>query len=312
MDFQVGTEVLYATILILKPTRKVIMKWDLSDEVREVRLIEKFSQLNVDCEKPGFCDTEAFLEAERTNLRILESYAEFVEVRRYQPEYLVLASEKIKIVSEVIRSAVEKDGRLGACVDASAIVGRMLDKLGIWNYVAKSTLSIEYPNEAKLPNTYFFALDSREFASPHSVVIAPPFGVIDVTLKYQAYGGRQGRFLPNSVLANTFDLVEWHMDDLACDELREYLHSTRIKFLDFLQMEMPHMLEVMKALPPRQLSINGTLLKYVVVAVGGSIEPLERITSYKPSGRTALEIYESDVLPQVHAFEQRKIDEEGR
>jgi hypothetical protein len=41
------------------------------------------------------------------------------------------------------------------------------------------------------------------------------------------------------------------------------------------------------------------MLKYVVVAVGGTIEPLEEITGYKPSERTALQIFEQDIAPLI-------------
>lgn len=278
------------------------MEWKLSNAQRERRLRALFERLSIDCDAPGFCDSPAFLKAERSNPRIMESYAEFVEARAYHGEYLVRTAKKIALVTETVRRAVEEDGRLGACVDASGMIGRMLDKLGIWNYVAKATLSITYPAGANLPDTYFWALDTGHFVSPHAIVIAPPFGVIDVTLKYQAYSGGQERFLPDAVLAEAFALTEWLAEDLACDELRDYLQSRRVKFRDFLRGDRPHMLEVMRALPPRQLDVKGTLLKYVVVAVGGSIEQLEGVTGYKPGGKTALELFQSHVLQHVQSL----------
>jgi hypothetical protein len=55
------------------------------------------------------------------------------------------------------------------------------------------------------------------------------------------------------------------------------------------------MVEVARELPPREVRVGDTRFKYVIVAVGGTIEPLEEITGYRPSGRTALEIFERDV-----------------
>lgn len=275
------------------------MQWKLSNAPRERHLRDIFTKLGIDCNAPGFCDLPTFLRLEGANPRIMESYAEFVETQAYQPEYLASAAKRIELVSETVRRAVADDGRLGACVDASGMIGRMLDKLGIWNYVAKATLTVTYPSASKLPNTYFWALDTGDFVSPHAIVVAPPFGVIDVTLKYQAYRGGQARFLPKAVLAETFAPSEWSAEDLACNELRSFLQSRRVKFKDFLRRDKPNMLKVMQALPPRKIDANGTFLKYVIVAVGGTIEQLEDITGYKPGGRTAMELYQAHILPQV-------------
>jgi hypothetical protein len=72
-----------------------------------------------------------------------------------------------------------------------------------------------------------------------------------------------------------------------------------ITFDAFLQRQNPSMGDVMCALPPRQIKSGDTMLKYVVVAVGGTIEPLEEITGYKPSERTALQIFEQDIAPLI-------------
>ncbi|EED41098.1 hypothetical protein SSKA14_4122 [Stenotrophomonas sp. SKA14] len=60
----------------------------------------------------------------------------------------------------------------------------------------------------------------------------------------------------------------------------------------------------MNQLPARSFSLNGTSLRYVIVAIGGTVEPLEEITGYKPSGRTAQEIFDQDVLPKLASTDQ--------
>lgn len=47
------------------------------------------------------------------------------------------------------------------------------------------------------------------------------------------------------------------------------------------------MIEVMQVLPVRILKVGDTTLKYVIIAVGMTNEPLEEITGYKPQGRKA-------------------------
>jgi len=271
------------------------MSWNFSNEGKAQKLKSKFTKLGIDCERPGFCDSEAFLRAERKDPKVMDDYARYIESRIYGDAYLADAARKIAHVAETVRRAVEVDGRNGACVDASGMLGRMLDKLEIWNYVAKSTLTITYPAAARIPKSYFWALDEGEFAAPHAVVIAPPFGIIDVTLRYQMYLGRHKDYLPHSVVADQVEVVGWEPDDIANDDLREYLAARRIPFEGFLKRERPHMVALMKELPARQVAVNGTSLKYVIVAIGGSVAQLEGITGYCPSGRTALEIFQSEV-----------------
>lgn len=275
------------------------MKWSLTNPTREKALRASFQKQGINCDTPGFLDSSAFLKAERANPRILESYAEFIETQSYSEDYLTDASAKIAIAAEAVRAAVEKDGRQGACIDASGMLGRMLDKLGIWNYVAKATLTIDYAAESKLSPAHFWEFDDGEFAAPHAIVVAPPFAAIDVTVRHQGYSNQEERYLPPAILATEFEETDWNAEDLACDALRVQLSARRIQFHDFLAQNRPGTLQVINTLRPRRVVVNGTSLKYVVIAVGGTIEQLEGITGYKPGGRTALQIYQSEVLPKL-------------
>lgn len=277
----------------------LISNWKLSNPSELKRLERAFAKRRIDHSIPGFCDSPEFLSEEQVNPRFLEMYARYVESREYSPDYLQNAAQQITIAANAVRSAVEIDGRQGACVDASGMLARMLDRLGIWNYVAKSTLTIEFPDASGFLPRYFWAIDEGNFIAPHAIVVAPPFGVIDVTLRYQAYSDNQQDLLPHMVLGSEFDLTPWNPDDIANSELQEYLKFHRYSFRTFMEERYSHMLEVMGSLPPRALVINDVKLKYVVVAVGGYSEVLEDITGYQPCGRTALQIFRDDVLPKI-------------
>ncbi|MNQ94439.1 hypothetical protein D3C85_1099570 [compost metagenome] len=102
--------------------------------------------------------------------------------------------------------------------------------------------------------------------------------------------------------ATEFEAAEWTADDLANPSLLADLRARGISFKDFMNHQTPGMASVLKLLPPRRVMFNETWLKYVIVAVGGTVEPLEGITGYKPCGRLALEIFEQDVLPKLKEF----------
>jgi hypothetical protein len=54
------------------------------------------------------------------------------------------------------------------------------------------------------------------------------------------------------------------------------LAARQIPFERFLKQQTPHMLDVMQVLPARSVRVGDAVLKYIVVAVGGTNEPLAR------------------------------------
>ncbi|MFM0389177.1 hypothetical protein [Paraburkholderia dipogonis] len=275
------------------------MPWTLSDAKTQQELEQTFEGDGVAFDTVGFYDEPNFLARERQDPRYLELYARYVESKAYNDDYLIAATRKIGVAAEALRDAIERDGRQGACVDASGMLGRMLDKLGIWNYVAMATLTIEFPHGSGLSPRYFWTFDQGEFAAPHAVVVAPPYYVVDVTVKHQPYDARRARLIPPLILADTFKSGKWRPEDLANHDLLGELRQRGISFNDFLIRQNPGMASLLGKLPVRTVWFKGTSLKYAIVAVGGSIEPLEENTGYKPGVRTAQQIFDEDVLPQI-------------
>ncbi|MGC7838865.1 hypothetical protein ACPZMI_10440 [Pseudomonas wayambapalatensis] len=275
------------------------MTWKLANPVKQRELELKFRSHDISFENVGFCDDPNFLKQERKDSRYLELYAQYVEVKNYTSEYLEEARRRIDIAAEVLRAEVERDGRIGACVDTSGMLGRMLDRLGVWNYVAKSCLTIAFPSSSGEAARYFWSFDEGEFVAPHAIVVAPPYCIVDLTVKHQLYSVKQRSMLPSIVLEDRFTRGSWFPEDLANHGLLQGLRRHQIPFEQFLKQQSPGMASVIQHLPPRTSEFKGTHLKYVIVAVGGFIEPLEGIKGYKPNGRLAHSIFESDVLPLI-------------
>src|SRR6266702_523451 len=218
--------------------------WSLSDPSTQKRLERAFRNRSIDFSRPGFCDDEPFLRAERLDARFLETYARYVEVRTYDDVYLTNAREKIEIVAEAVRSAVASDGRSGACVHASGMVARMLDRLQVWNYVAKVTLTITFGPSGHEPQ-YFWVLDEGNFVASHAIVVAPPYSVVDVTVKHQPYPRDKRALLPEIVLADQLEPSTWAADDLANPQLLNAVRAAGMRLEDYLKSAHPQLLDVM-------------------------------------------------------------------
>ncbi len=272
------------------------MTWRLSNLAKEKQLKRAFDNRGIDTLHVAFYDSAAFLKHEVEDPRILNTYAELVEAKEYSADYLLSAHRKIEAVAHAVGAAIRRDGRQGACVDASMMIGRMLDRLGVWNYVAKATLTIEFPDRSGIRPIFFPDMDpTREFAAAHMIVVAPPFGIIDVTLRQQPYPGRIAEYLPDTVLASDFAETQWATLDVMSVEAVELAQRHGMHPDDFFRRNCPQKIKVIERLRPRSVAVNGTTLKYVIVGVGGAQEQLEDLVAYNPSGRTALEIFEKDV-----------------
>lgn len=274
-------------------------QWKLTNKRAAETLSKQFEAEGIDYSLPAFCDSEAFLRAERLDARVMERYAHLIEAKEYSREYLGAARKKIEVAAEAVRAALAASGQDSQCIQAAGLLGRILDHMGIWNYQAKATLTIKFASHHKLDPIYFWVLDEGQFYAAHAILVAPPFGIVDVSLRHQPYSSDVKRnLLPAMVVADKFQLTSYAADDLANSDIRAALKMRGIPFKRFLQVERPQLIEVMAKLPARAISTDDVTLKYVVTAVGGVQETLEKLT-WMFAERSPMQIYQKDVLPKL-------------
>src|SRR5258708_3092372 len=97
------------------------------------KLDRVFSRLGINFDVPGFHDTPEFKRAEQDNPTLLETYGDFVEARSYSASYLAWARPIILDAAAYLHRELVRDGRPGACIDASIALSQFLDRLGVWN-----------------------------------------------------------------------------------------------------------------------------------------------------------------------------------
>ncbi len=173
-------------------------------------LEKRFTELGIDFTKIAFYDSLEFLQHEQVNPRFLEAYAEYVKEKKYSSEYFKRAAKEIPYIAKILNEELRKDGRLGACIDVSLVLGRILEREGFWNYLTKGSLTIDFPSESKIQTKYFWSVDNGDFESGHTWIVAPPFNVIDIALKRQVYKENEQDYLTNTILntENNFTKVE--------------------------------------------------------------------------------------------------------
>lgn len=275
--------------------------WGLSRPAVQQDLERLFDTFGIDYAAPAFHDSPAFLSAERRDPEFLNLYARYVEARQYSSGDLAHAQRRASAAARVVSEALGTDGRKGKCIVAAGILSRMLDELGVWNYTAKATLTVTFPRSVSPDERYFYVLDRGGFDAAHAFVVAPPFVVIDPSVRFQHWDAPgMAQALPGLVLQEGFTPYQWKDEDLAAPEIRRALGGRPL--LGLLRARYGHMLELMDQLPGRLARYAGGELRYVVTAVGGYQERLRDLSGNASLGGVPpQQLFEERVLPEINA-----------
>jgi hypothetical protein len=179
---------------------------------RRLRTASDFDRLNADLKMRGidttqfaFYDQKAFLASEVRDPTFLENYAKWVALRPRDEAYNNHVRNVVPRLTEIIATALRKDGMQGGCVAASGMLTRMLDRLGVWSFGVAGSLTLEV-ERAKLWRG-LQCVDDKDFpdaALGHSWVIAPPYTIVDAAIALQRWtGDPMGDFVPTHLVVET-------------------------------------------------------------------------------------------------------------
>lgn len=261
-----------------------------------------FEKLKIPTDSPGFYNHPNFLAIEKENPDFLNNYARFVQCREYSEGYLRDSETKIRIAVEHLYAEIKADGRLGACIDASGILAQILEKENIWCYQPKGSLTINFPIDSQIPNRYFFSIDLRheDIRAAHAWVVAPPFNVIDLTIKLQEYQpSRCKDYLPDYVLEKEFQPTEVYTTELCSPEAIVGFTGMGYSQAKLHFQVSPHLKEFFEIFPANKIKFEKTRLKYIPTAITAMDGTIETNKTFEPNGKSAVEIYEKIIKPKM-------------
>lgn len=269
-------------------------------------LEQDFKTRAIDFSLPGFYDHPNFLIAEKNDNTYLEKYAEYVLQKEYDQKYIERAKKEIPFIASLLYSELEKDGRLGACIDVSMALSRFLELEGFWNYINKSALTISFPKESKIETKYFWPFDDGNFAAAHSYVVAPPFHVVDLTIGRQHYSGNETQYLPTTVLAMEVASASYDIEDIISPTRRFFMGRVLgMKGKALIDHAIPRLKSVSERFRPILVGTENSGIKYVQYAISAPDSPLTEMVSLNLNGRTAFEIYEQVIVPRLKEFRSK-------
>lgn len=265
-------------------------------EIKEI-----FDEKGIPFDKPGFCDHPNFAKVEEKDPEFLNIYARFVSLISDNKKYKKFARSIIDSSSVLFLRAIKRNGRLGACIDASCTFSKMLDQLGIWNFVVKGAFTLQYQNKPHLPPIYFWPLDTNtKAAAGHVWIYAPPYYILDLTITLQPYDSPEYLESIPDYIKEEFGLpYQPKVNDLCSPEIKRYWLRNGFcpSSIEELYLSGALQKDFLKAFPARRINFGKAHGSFIPVATGGYNCSLEEIKTISFEGLQASEFFNKNIKP---------------
>ncbi|WP_039037239.1 hypothetical protein [Pseudoalteromonas sp. ECSMB14103] len=262
-------------------------------------LKQEFQSKGIPVDKVDFFDHPNFLRAEQFDDSYLVKFAKFVAEQTYSDEYLDKAEEIITGVCSVLSSELIENGREGACADIAGILSRILERKGVWSCCINGSSTIEFPKNSGEETTYFWAVDNTNVAAAHAWVFAPPFSIIDITLKQQPYTGNKKQFIPEIICIKDAENAISHVEDIISPEVVLQMNMQRVPKDRMLEFGASQLQQIQDSIPAKLVTIDETRIKYSPVAIFATDKSLPKIKTMKFSGLSPFQMYKQKIEKQV-------------
>jgi hypothetical protein len=270
-------------------------------ERKKKEIESMFLSKGINYKKPGFYDDLNFVNAEKDDPGFLEFYAKYISLTTFSPEYIMIARTRIIEVADFIYKKQCEAGLKGVCLDASGVVSRFLERQGIWNYVAKGALTINFNKSTGISPTYIapITLQGNPAVLGHAWIVAPPFKIVDISFSLQPYTRGEDKFLQGILAVETAESASVVPEDLFDqDAITQFIaFYKRTPTLRDIETLSPSLLSRIDKLGVFLVHRSPAHLKYVTCAISAPGASLEEIRNIQFSGKYPKDLYD-DFLQQ--------------
>ena len=271
------------------------------------RVDAQLRSLGIDVTAFGYYDQPAFISLEQADPRALELYSEWVITRPRDAAYEKHARETVPRLASIVERRLASENGLGACVNVGTMMARMLDRLGVWSFAVQGSLTVEILSRPQIGKRYFpecDLLDHEDNVAGHGWLVAPPFLIVDATLRHQQWVDLHpaiSSLLPAVVVAEQGAVVRPRWYDVVSDTLIRKYNVPRAELTPDLPYRFkPDLAHIEKSLPGRDVRIGELSLRYIAGAVKISDVPLEKLpcVSLRSASLTPIKIWDESVRPE--------------
>jgi hypothetical protein len=267
------------------------------------QLQQEFENARIPTNEPGFYEDPAFIRREARVPNYVDNYARFVQQQPYTLSYLDRAEPIIHVASEELQLALKEDGTPEAHAEATFVMSRILEREGVWNYVASGSLSMTFPSGSGFEPFSFPAFNiqaGKAIDCSYHWIVAPPFQIIDIAIQACRYPYPFNHLLPKIVWEANCDPATAEMADFFGANALKEIAKTGMTLDEALDHYLPDYRNHFAAdFPPRSVNRMETQLKYVPTGVVVAETALEQFTGFKSRGLNAAQIYAQKIRPRL-------------
>lgn len=255
----------------------------------------EFDGLGIDYSHPEFYNSEGFRRAEAKDSELMVAYAEYVKTRSYSAAYLERARETVPKIVAFLHEELLKDGRLGACIDASLAASKILEQYGFWTTIEAGSLTLEFEDER--PSRYFaqMMVPGNTAKVGHAWLHVPPFRLVDLTITRQARNEDIAKMMGGPLLAEKVgDVAGVTIHDMVDQDLQAEWKKRlgRIPRIEEVMVSQQATADTIRRLGAFSVRKKGLTLKYFPCLATALEETFEQCTTHCFSGKSAVEIFE--------------------
>lgn len=263
------------------------------------RIDERLRQLGIATTRFGFYDQPAFLAAEQRDGTFLEQYALWVTTRPRTADYDARVRGVVPRLAELLADLFEREDMQRSCVHVSSMLHRILDRLGVWSFGLKGSMIAEVASEdlwRAQPMCDIPDFPGAELG--HAWVVAPPFVIVDATIRLQnPAGDPMNAFTPPIVAVEDAPLIKPTVEDVVSAELRSRHQRNEGRLDSQLHHRLvPQLKAFGSSFPSREVRFGDLALRYVPAAVRVSDVVLEEINGVAKKCRGS-EVWSDHVVP---------------
>jgi hypothetical protein len=265
---------------------------------------DRLHKLGIKADKPGFLAEPNFLAEESIDPKFLFNYGRFIAWQPYGTAYLERAERIVRIAAEEVQKgllAEDEQTRLGKCIHAGMALSQILDLHRVWNFMVRGAATVTFPRGSGYAPFHFTLFGSDDQAGKeygHKWIYAPPFKVVDITLRHQPYEAGAADLLPNIVLAKELHSAQAEPHDLVDSNILKAAKAEGVTAHEFIERHVPDPWRVfMRDVQPGTIKIGDVTLKYIPAGTGGSDGTLENLASYSDGGEKPYQYYLRKIKP---------------
>ncbi len=267
------------------------------------QLEQEFAAARISPDEPGFYEDRAFIRREQQVPHYLDNYARFVQWRPYDMGYVEHAEPVIHVVAEEVQLALKADGSEQAHAEAPLVMSRILEREGIWNYVACGALTINFSPSSSFEPFSFWSINmqyGKPFDCSYRWVVAPPFQIIDVSIQACRYPYPFNHLLPKIVWATETETTTGTLADIFSPDALKEIERSGMSMEESLDTYLPNYRKRFAPDFPAHIATSlDTRLKYVPTNVMISEDSLEQLKGFQSRGLSAAQLYTENIRPRL-------------